>query len=451
MPMPVASPTLGAKDSKGCRMNLWSVTALGIGAMVGAGIFAVLGQTALLAGNQTYLSFVLGGCVAALCGYSYAKLSCRYPDAGGISTYFDEAFGAGRLSGTLSLIYLFTIAATIALVAKAFGSYAEPLLFGDSNRVRIDLFASGLVIVLAALNIIGSGLVGKAEIFLVGFKLFILLGLMIIGATSMMHAHQAAAAHSSLTGIFSGVGLTFLAYAGFGMMANAAGSVPVPERTIPRAIYLAIGVVIALYVGLAVVVLGSVSASQLALHSDTAVAEAARPVLGNAGYAIVSVAALLATASGVNAWLFSAMEISATLAKAGQLPHGFGQLVWRKGTAGLFIIVGVVLIALNAFNLAALAHIASAIFLISYLAVQVAHWRLIRQTQGSRFIVATGLASMAAVFAYFVWSTAGTQPWSVSAVAVFIACSWAIEMFLDPKGGSLSAAQVAQTSLSGPS
>jgi amino acid transporter len=425
------------------RMNLWSVTSLGIGAMVGAGIFAVLGQTALLAGKQTYISFILGGCVAALCGYSYAKLSCRYPDAGGISTYFDEAFGAGRVSGTLSLIYLITIAATIALVAKAFGAYAAPLLLGNSERIWIDVFASGLVILLAVLNMIGAGLVGRAEIFLVGFKLIILVGLMIAGAIGLGHAPPGAAAHSSLSGVFSGVGLTFLAYAGFGMMANAAGSVSDPQRTIPRAIYLAIAVVIVLYVGLAIVVLGSVSPAQLAQHSDTAVAEAARPVLGKAGYAIVSVAALLATASGVNAWIFSAMKISVTLAKAGQLPRMFDKLMWRKGTRGLVILIAAVLVALNVFNLDALAHIASAVFLISYLAVQVAHWRLIKQTRGSRLIVAIGFAAMAAVFVYFVWTTALTQPWSVALIALFVACSAAIEFALAPKALALPKAKPA--------
>jgi amino acid transporter len=436
----IAAATSGPKTAKGRQMNLWSVTSLGIGAMVGAGIFAVLGQTALLAGKQTYLSFILGGCVAALCGYSYAKLSCRYPDAGGISTYFDEAFGAGRVSGTLSLIYLITIAVTIALVAKAFGAYAAPLLFGDSNRIWVDLFASGLVILMALLNMIGAGLVGKAEMFLVGFKLFILTGLMIAGAISMEHAQPVVAVAPGLTGVFAGVGLTFLAYAGFGMMANAAGSVPEPERTIPRAIYLAIAIVIVLYVCLAIVVLGNVSAAQLAQHSDTAVAEAARPVLGQAGYAIVSVAALLATASGVNAWIFSAMKISAVLAKAGQLPRMFGKALWRKGTRGLFILVVGVLLILNVFNLDALAHIASAVFLISYLAVQVAHWKLIKQTRGSHLIVATGFLAMTAVFVYFVWTTALTQPWSVALIAVFIACSAVIELLLGPK--SLTAPQV---------
>jgi len=428
-----SAPDARPESTKARQMNLWSVASLGIGAMVGAGIFAILGQTAVLAGKQTYVSFILGGLIAALCGYSYAKLSCRYPDAGGISTYFDEAFGAGRVSGTLSLIYLITIAVTVALVAKAFGAYAVALLWGDANRIWIDAFASALVIVLALLNMIGAGLVGKAEVVLVGLKLFILAGLMVVGATNMGHLPAGAMGGSTLTGIVGGVGLTFLAYAGFGMMANAAGSVRNPQRTIPRAIYLAIGVVIVLYVGLAIVVVGNVSPAELVAHSDTAVAEAARPVLGQAGYTIVAIAALLATASGVNAWIFSAMNISVTLANAGQLPRIFSKLVWRKGTRALFIIVVGVLVALNVFDLDALAHIASAIFLISYLAVQVAHWRLIKQTQGSRTIVISGFAAMAAVFGYFIWSTAVAQPWSVAIIVVFVACSAAIEMILSPK------------------
>jgi amino acid transporter len=127
------------------------------------------------------------------------------------------------------------------------------------------------------------------------------------------------------------------------------------------------------------------------------------------------------------------MNISVTLANAGQLPRIFSKLIWRKGTRALFIIVVGVLVALNVFDLDALAHIASAIFLISYLAVQVAHWRLIKQTQGSRTIVISGFAAMAAVFGYFIWSTAVAQPWSVAIIVVFVACSAAIEMILSPK------------------
>jgi amino acid transporter len=420
--------------SKKGQMNLWSVSSMGIGAMVGAGIFALLGQVALVAGYETYVAFVFGGLVAMLSGYSYAKLAVRYPDAGGITVYFDHAFGARRLSGTLSLIYLLTIAVTVALVAKAFGAYAAPLFLGNSNRVWIDVFASGLVIAITSLNVVGSGLVGKAEVVLVGIKLLILAGLMIAGAISMVERPQVAHLHPGMLGIAGGVGLTFLAYAGFGMMANAAGNVADPKRTIPRAIYLAIAVVIVLYVGLSIVVVASVPPAQLAQHSNTAVAEAARPMLGQAGYIIVSVAALLATASGVNAWTFSAMKISLSLANAGQLPLLFSRVLWRNGTRGLMIGMACVLLIVNLFDLDALAHMASAIFLITYLAVHVAHWRLIHETKGSKPIVAVGFLSMAAVLADFFWSTLLTQPWSMGLIALFLAFSWAVEMILAPKG-----------------
>ncbi|MEO8627185.1 MAG: APC family permease [Betaproteobacteria bacterium] len=418
-------------------MNLWSVTAMGIGAMVGAGIFALLGQAALVAGDETYIAFLLGGIVAALSGYSYAKLAVRYPDAGGITAYFDHAFGTGRLSGTLSLIYLITLAATIAMVAKAFGAYAAPLVFGDSNRMWIDVFASGIVITIVLLNVARAGLVGQAEIVLVGIKLVILTGLMVAGTIGMIGKPSIEQLHPNVMATISCVGLTFFAYAGYGMMANAAASVPHPERTIPLAIFLAIGVVTVLYVGLAFIVLGSVPAAQLTQHADTAVAEAAKPVLGRTGYVIVSLGALLATASGINAFVFSAMKIAPALARAGQLPRMFDRKVWRGGTRGLLLGSAGVLLVLNVFNLNALAHIASATFLIVYLAVHVAHWRLIDKTKGSRLLVGLGFLSMAAVLACFLWSIAVVQPWSVGLIAVFITGSWVIEFFLARSGTSV--------------
>lgn len=418
-------------------MNLWSVTAMGIGAMVGAGIFALLGEAALIGGSDTYIAFLLSGFVAILSGYSYAKLGIRYPELGGVSAYFDHAFGVSRLSGTLSLIYLITMAATIALVAKAFGAYAAPLIFSGSSRLWGDVFASALVIVLTVMNVMGSGLVGKAEIVLVGIKLAILAALMIAGVIGLQSHAAVAHFHPGVMGIAGCAGLTFLAYAGYSVIADAAGSVPRPTRTIPLAIYLAIGAVVVLYVGLAVIVIASVSTADLLNNSETAVAQAARPVLGQAGYIIVSIAALLATASGVNAWLFSVMKMALALAKAGQLPAIFRQPVWRGGTKGVLLGVGGVLLVVNLFNLSAIASIASATFLITYLAVHVAHWRLIDETNASQWIVGTGFLSMAAVLGSFLWTTFATQPWSVVAIGVFVAGSWGMEMLImrKPAGG----------------
>jgi amino acid transporter len=418
------------EEATGHSMNMWSVAAMGVGAMVGAGIFALLGVVALVAGGETYISFLLGGVVAALSGYTYAKLAAHYPKAGGLTEYFHEAFGTGTTSGTLSLTYLITTAATIAMVAKAFGSYATALAFGGKDPLMIDIFASAITIVMVLLNIAGSALVGKAEVALVGIKLTILAVLLAAGAYGMTsHAAVPHVTPHVLT-LVGSVGLTFFAYAGFGMMTNASGSVRDPERTIPRAIYLALTVVILLYAALAVIVLGSVSMADLKQHADTAVAVAARPVLGQAGYVVVSIAALLATASGINAWVFTAMDISQSMVKVGNLPGMFAHFVWRKGSLGLLIGVGTILLAINFFDLTALARVASATFLFSYLAVQLAHWHLIGETKGSRLLVGVGTLFMAGVLGCFLWSTFLAQPWALAAVVGFLACSWLIEFFL---------------------
>ena len=431
-----------AKAVKSKSMNLWSVTAMGIGAMVGAGIFALLGQVALIARGETYVAFVLGGVVALLSGYSFAKLGVRYPDAGGLSTFFDKGFGIGRLSGSLSLIYLLTLAASIALLAKAFGSYAAPLFGLGTGTLWIDVFASGITVLLLLLNVAGSKLVGKTEIILVGIKLLILATLMVAGGISMVHKAPSAHPHAGVLAIVGSVGFTFLAYAGFGMMTNAAGSVKQPHTTIPRSIYLAIATVIVLYVGLAVVVLGNLTPAALTQHANTVVAQAAMPVLGHIGYLIVSAGALLATASGINAYLFGSLKISKTMAAAGQLPSAFSHIFWHNGSRGYLLGAVVVLAAINTLDLKSIADIASATFLVVYLAVHVAHWRLIHETGGSRLIVAAGMLTMGLVLADFLWTTAFAQPWSVVIIGVFIAGSGLIEVLV---AKALSAAKVPMT------
>ena len=162
-------------------LSLWSVIALGIGSMVGAGIFALMGQATLMAGKNVYWSFILGGVAALLSGYTYAKLGSRYPGSGGIMDYFNEAFSHKTLSGALTLIYLGTLVITVALVAKSFGAYAARLFLPD-RAVTIystALFASVAILLLGALNMGGARAVGKSEVIMVAFKLLILTVLML--------------------------------------------------------------------------------------------------------------------------------------------------------------------------------------------------------------------------------------------------------------------------------
>lgn len=413
------------------KLTVWSVAALGIGSMVGAGIFALLGQAALVAHQDTWLSFVIGGVVALLSGHSYGKLAARYPTPGGIIDYFYLGFPSRILSGALSLLYLITLAVTVAMVARTFGAYAAALTLGsDHGPMSVNIYASLVIVLLTVLNLIGTGAVGKAEVALVLIKLVILSVLMAVGAVTLTPSMLSEHGHVPAGSLLSSVGLTFFAYAGYGMMANAAGSVDDPTKTIPRAITLAILVAAFLYIGLAVVVLGNVTPKVLAAEADTAVAQAARPVLGRAGFIIVSIGALLATSSAINATLFSGLKIARALAQKGQLPALFDAPVWGQGTKGLLWSVAGILLMTNLLNLGAIANIASATFLISYLAVFIAHWRLRGETGAHGAMIALGFVAMLVVFVSFMLSVWQSQPIATALILVFVAGSLLIQAII---------------------
>jgi len=379
-------------------MSLWGVSALGVGSMVGAGIFTLLGEAALMTGRDVYLSFAVGGTIALLSGYSYARLAARFPGPGGIMEYFDRAFPWRTLAGGLSILFLVSLVIALTMISKTFGAYAARLALGDaSSPLAADAFASAIVIVVVLTNMAGSGLVSHVEEFLVGFKLIILAGLMLVGLWALDPKMLAGEPEVPTTALFASVGLTFFAYAGYGIMANASGYVADPARTVPRAIFIAIGVVATLYIGLSVVVQGHVPAAHLYQYKHTAVAEAAHLLFGTPGFLIVSVAALLATTSALNASLFSGLQISRTMASRGELPAVFGRAAWREGTHGLVWATALVLVLVNLIDLTAICHIAGATALILYLAVFAAHWRLHAEAGGSRLLIVLGVALMAVV------------------------------------------------------
>ena len=413
------------------RMSMWSVSSLGIGSMVGAGIFALLGQAALMTGSDVYLSFAVGGVIALLSGYSYARLAARFPSSGGIMDYFDRAFPSKTVAGGLSVLYLVTQIVNIAMVAKTFGAYADRLLLGDVSAAYVaNIFASAVVIVLFIVNMAGSGMVGRVEELLVGIKLVILTALLVAGGSNINPAMLVQGPTVGPGILLASVGLTFFAYGGYGMMTNASGHVANPAKTIPRAIFLAIGVVIVLYIGLSVVVMGNISPDELAGFATTAVAQAAKPVLGQVGFVVVSIGALFATASSINASFFCALEVSRGLASKGQLPAVFGRVAWGQGTRGLVWSAGAVLVMVNLLDLGAIAQVAGATILICYLGVFAAHWRLHGEAGGSRLPIVVGAALMAVVLVAFAVSLWSTQPSAIWLTGLAVAGSLGIEWLI---------------------
>lgn len=419
-------------------LTLWSVVALGVGSMVGAGIFALMGQATLMAGKNVYWSFLLGGAAALLSGYTYARLGSRYPGSGGIMDYFNKAFSHKTLSGALTLIYLGTLVITVALVAKSFGAYASRLFLPDEtvSVYTIALFSTIAILLLGALNMGGVKAVGKSEVVLVAFKLLILTVLMLASFGASVPVGEDAIPVKGMNGLLGSVGLTFFAFAGYGMMANTAGNLRNPAKTLPKAIFMAIGGVMVLYLVLSYVVLSNVPASSLDKHTDTAVAQAAYPVLGVWGFMAVSVAALIATASAINATMFSMLDISKGLAANGQLTAMFKEPFWGRGTQGFFYLLLGILVLTNAFDLVAIANLASACFLISYLAVFVAHWRLRKETNGNALLIIAGFLLMLFILAAFFYQMFFSQAYLIPLIILFVAACFILEALIRRKEAS---------------
>ena len=361
-------------------LGVAELVAIGVGGMVGGGIFSVLGLTVQVAGSGAYLSFVVGGAVAALTGFSYARLSIVVRSRGGTATFLDRAFGV-RIAGPLNLLLWLSYFVMLGLYAVAFGAYLAALLGVDPNGGWRRVFASVVIVAFAALNLAGARLVGRAESVLVYFKLTVLVVFSIGGLAFVDSARVSPAAFPPLASIVYAGTLIFLAYEGFELIANASEDARDPERSLPRAYLIAIGGVICLYVLVAFVAVGNLSPSRIAADRDYALAAAARPFLGSAGFKLIAVAAVVSTASAINATLYGAAKFTYVMARHGELPDRLGQPIWDRPIRGLVATTLGTLVVVNTVNIEGISLMGSAGFLIIFAAVNLAAARLLANTR----------------------------------------------------------------------
>jgi amino acid transporter len=409
------------------KIGFWEVVAIGVGGMVGGGIFAVLGLAVKLARGGTALAFALAGGVALLTTYSYAKLSVAYPSPGGTVTFLDRIFGSGLLTGSLNVLLWISYVVMLSLYAFAFGSYGATFLPEGWHAIGKHALISFAVIAITGLNLLSAALVGKAEYWIVGLKVVILLLFVGAGLAGIQAARIAVPAWSPPFQLAAGGMIIFLAYEGFELIANTAHDVRSASRTLPRAYYTAVGFVIALYVLVALVTVGNLSVNRIVAAKDYALAEAARPFLGEGGFVLIAVAALLSTASAINATLYGAARLSYCIARDGELPAALERKVWGKPVEGLLITAGLTLLAANALDLASISTLGSAGFLLIFAAVNAANARAASRTGSRRWISAAGAVACLVALATLIWQTAVAEPSQLWVLAAMIALSVVIE------------------------
>jgi amino acid transporter len=411
-------------------MSVRGAAFLGIGAMVGAGIFALLGEAGAVAGSAVWLSFLIAGVVSALLGYTVVKLGVRYPSSGGIIAYLMQGFGNGRLVGIASWLgYAAAIVIVCSMVAVSFGSYATSLFVGDDAAGWWDnVFTSAVIVAMAAINLVGSRIVDKAQTVIVVLLLAVFAVFIAVTIFEIDWDLLAFSGYPSLSKILSSVALTFFAYLGFSVITFAAGDLRDPARELPRAMYGALGITTLLYVLIALGVFGTLTVDAVIGYGETAIAEAARPALGDAGFTIMAIAALLATSSSVNATLYASGGLTAMLAQVGQFPTFFGRGSRLGPHSGLLITSALVLLIANLVDLSAIASVGSAISLVIFLLVGVAAYRLREEIGALAAVVLAAIGLTGLVLVFFAVDTARNAPETFSAIIVITALAVVLDL-----------------------
>jgi amino acid transporter len=213
---------------------------IGIGSMVGAGIFALLGQAAVIAGSAVWLSFLLAGGVTMLLAYNVVKLGIRYPSQGGLIEYLRQGFGNGRLLGIAAWLgYVAAFVVVVAMLAVSFGAYAVSLFLGDGAWSGWDnVFASLVIVAMTFINMIGTTFVSRVASLMVVVLLGVFSVFIVVTIKEVNFDLLAVSGYPSFSKIIASIALTFFAFLGFGVMTFTVASLRDPKRELPRAVAL---------------------------------------------------------------------------------------------------------------------------------------------------------------------------------------------------------------------
>ena len=411
--------------SKTPKFGLKELIAIGVGGMIGGGIFSVMGLAVGITGNATPIAFLLGGVLALVMGYSYAKLAVAFHSDGASFTYLEQAFPRHKFIGVITgWTVIIGYIGTLALYAFTFGAYGAELL-GESDGIVRQMLSVGIILLFMMINLVGTKTMGKTEDLIVYGKI-ILLGLLAFAGMQTVEVEkmQPLLDHGVVS-VFMAAALIFVAYEGFQLITNGVCETEDPHKNIPRGIYGSIAIVTVIYVVLSIVAVGSLGEAELVAAEEYALAVAAEPSMGNAGRILVSVAALLATASAINATLFGASRMMAEMASEHEMPQPFS---FRNREAVPWIAVVVISLLTIVFTyfggLELIASFSSLTFLLVSLAINIANFRLRHKTKANPYYIVLGstllLITIGTLLVYLSETSPDILLWIISIYVVLI-------------------------------
>jgi len=398
----------GMAEDEADSLSLFGAVSLGTGVMIGAGIFALTGQVAALAGDLFPVAFLVAAVIVAFSAYSYVKLSNAFPSSGGVAMFLKEAYGLGTATGVFALLMYVSMVISESLVARTFGAYVLQIVNLEPTSFWVPALGVALIAVAFMVNMAGNRSVQASQgvmaaIKVGGLAIFAIAGLWFVNTANFTNGSQGTETYNS-GGFLAGVALAILAYKGFTTITNSGGEIVDPHRNTGRAIIISIAISAVLYIALAVMVAGNLTLTEIIDAQNFALAEAARPAFGDAGVLFTVVLAVVATASGVMASVFAASRMLAMLTRMKQVPHRHFRMPGTLRTHAMVYTVAFAMILTILFDLTRIAALGAIFYLIMDIAI---HWGILRHLRDrisiNPAIVATAIVLDVIVLAAFLW------------------------------------------------
>lgn len=397
-------------------ITLPSAVAMGTGVMIGAGIFALTGQIAELAGPLFPLSFVVGAIVTAFSAYTYIKMSNAFPSAGGIGMILKKAYGPTTVASGAALLMALSMVINESLVARTFGTYTLQAFGGDPDSILVPVIGVGLIIFAYLVNVSGNRSIGFLSIVMAVLKVG---GIALFGAAGLWASgitFEATGGDTSAGGFVASIALSILAFKGFTTITNSGAEITDPHHNVGRAIVLSIAICVAVYLLVAFAVGSSLSLERIVAAKDYALAEAAKPALGSIGFYLTVALALVATASGLIASVFAVSRMLAMLTRMKMIPHShFGMPGTIKDHTLVYtvVIAGILTVF---FDLSRIASLGAFFYLVMDIIIHWGVFRNLRDEIGARgWVLLTAIALDSVVLATF-----ATIKWQSDPSIVFV-------------------------------
>ena len=359
-------------------MSLTGAVSMGTGVMVGAGIFALTGQIAELAGTWFPLAFLAAAIVAGFSAYSYVVLSRAFPSAGGIAMFLEKAYGRGVVAASCSLLMYFSMVINESLVARTFATYSLHAFGSPSSDWLVPALGVGLLFIAFLINIQGNSFIQRLSLIMAFVKVAGVGALAAAGLwASGLHFESVTLAptETSATRFLGAVALGVLAYKGFTTITNDGDEIVDPKRNIGRAIILSILICVVIYLLVSLAVGGNLPLQDIITARDFSLAAAARPAFGEAGVWITVAFAVAATISGVVASVFAVSRMLAMLTEMKLVPHSHFGMPGDVQRHTLVYTVVLAMVLTIFFDLSRIAALGAIFYIVMDMAV---HWGILR-------------------------------------------------------------------------